>query len=241
MCTVTYLPWNGGFIITSNRDEAPDRSPLKLTEIRRNAELIAFPKDVKAGGTWIASSESGKVLCLLNGAFEKHHHRPPYRLSRGQMSLQFFDYPRIIDFLHTYDFRGIEPFTLVVWDGAELAEIRWDSRACLHFKKLDPQKPAIWSSSTLYPYEIRQMRITLFRKWLQTNVEFAPLNIRDFHSFGRVGDPTNDLVMNRNGVVRTVSITQVIFAQEKSIMHYDELIRNTQDEISMMVAASTNN
>lgn len=237
MCTVTYLPYNGGFVITSNRDEAPDRSPLELSRLDSGDEAIVYPKDVKAGGTWIAASQSGKVLCLLNGAFEKHHHRPPYRLSRGQMALQFFDYPSINDFVHGYEFQDIEPFTLVVWDGVELAEIRWDVHNCLHFKQLDASMPAIWSSSTLYPLPVRNQRLALFNQWLSTHSNYEPAEVRALHTFGRVGDPTNDLVMDRDGVVRTVSITQVILQKDTTSMHYEELIQNAEEEISLPLTA----
>ncbi|MCB0657501.1 MAG: NRDE family protein [Saprospiraceae bacterium] len=233
MCTVTYLPRPEGFIITSNRDEAPDRSPRHLTSEQGKLERVYFPKDVKAGGTWIAAGESGKVLCLLNGAFEKHPHRPPYRLSRGQMALHYFRYATTSDFINKYDFRGIEPFTLVLWDKINLVEIRWDVQECLHVKSLDSHQPSIWSSSTLYPIPVREQRKRLFGEWLSKHQDYDPRAIRAFHAFGKVGDPANDLVMNRDNVVRTVSITQVLANPDQITMHYDELIQNSMDELSL--------
>src|SRR4030095_9832506 len=85
MCTVSFVPLsNSRFILTSNRDETIKRglasSPQK---INRNGTEIICPVDPLASGSWIGVSEKGRVICLLNGAFERHKHRPPYRMSRG--------------------------------------------------------------------------------------------------------------------------------------------------------------
>ncbi|MEZ4896062.1 MAG: hypothetical protein R2806_04450 [Saprospiraceae bacterium] len=39
--------------------------------------------------------------------------------------------------------------------------------------------------------------------------------------------------MNRDNVVRTVSITQVLANPDQITMHYDELIQNSMDELSL--------
>ncbi|NDC40852.1 MAG: hypothetical protein EBZ77_04755, partial [Chitinophagia bacterium] len=56
MCTVTYLPLDNGHILTSNRDEQLLRqaaAPPELIEGKTGG--ILFPRDGKAGGTWIAA------------------------------------------------------------------------------------------------------------------------------------------------------------------------------------------
>ena len=91
MCTVTFLPkGDTDFILTSNRDEDPSRASLALVAESVGSQIVHFPKDPKAGGTWFASNKSDFTLCVLNGGFEKHKHNPPYRLSRGLMVLDFF-------------------------------------------------------------------------------------------------------------------------------------------------------
>ncbi|MFM8371345.1 MAG: NRDE family protein, partial [Bacteroidota bacterium] len=93
MCTVTYIPNRSGFTLTHNRDEAPSRSSVSISQNDEGPDgQIVYPRDSKAGGTWFAVSESGKTVCLLNGAFVRHHHNPPYKRSRGLMVLDFFNY-----------------------------------------------------------------------------------------------------------------------------------------------------
>ena len=105
MCTVTYIPQPGGhFVLTSNRDENAARSPQSLDSEVIGAAKLLFPRDTGAGGTWIAASDSNRVVCLLNGAFVKHQHQPPYKRSRGTMVLDFFRFATAESFFENYDF-----------------------------------------------------------------------------------------------------------------------------------------
>ena len=100
MCTVTYLPQgNDHFLLTSNRDEMPSRSPRSITVSEFAGQKLAFPRDEMAGGTWLAVSDHNRLACLLNGAFERHDRNPPYRMSRGVMVLEYFTYRDTADFL----------------------------------------------------------------------------------------------------------------------------------------------
>ena len=110
MCTVTYIPLSKNeFYLTSNRDEKSTRAeaiPPKKYKINNTA--VYFPKDPQAGGTWIAASEKKYTLCLLNGANKNHIKKESYRLSRGQMLLDFFNYNDAIHFKQNYNFNKIE-------------------------------------------------------------------------------------------------------------------------------------
>ena len=83
MCTVTYIPTKNGFCFTSNRDEKASRETIQPTIYINNRKELIFPKDKVAVGTWIATNGSNKITCLLNGAFEGHEKKGPYRKSRG--------------------------------------------------------------------------------------------------------------------------------------------------------------
>lgn len=228
MCTVTYIPTIAKqFILTSNRDENAMRSPRNITHVwERNQDMI-FPRDNNAGGTWIAASEKNKVVCLLNGAFVKHAHQPPYRLSRGIMVMDFFDFAHATDFFEQYDLSGIEPFTLVVIDGGRLFEFRWDE-AQKYIRELDPALPAIWASATLYPPPVQEKRREWFDRFLANHEAIGPDDIYAFHRYTGDGDPYNDLVMNRDGRVQTVSITQIISGPDQIEMIYNDLLNNVQ-------------
>ncbi|MCB0547926.1 MAG: NRDE family protein [Phaeodactylibacter sp.] len=224
MCTVTYIPLEGGnYLLTSNRDEAPARSPQNITRQRIAGQELAFPRDEAAGGTWIAISSANRLACILNGAFEKHDRNPPYRRSRGLMALDFFEYPSAEEFLKHYTFEGMEPFTMLVLERGRLLELRWDEQRT-HILWPDPRELHIWSSSPLYPKEVRYKREQWFAEWREGKRHFSREDALDFHCNAGEGDPWNDVVMNRGGIVRTVSITSIVKEDTFIDMQYHDLL-----------------
>lgn len=234
MCTVTYLPQGDGFILTHNRDEAPTRSPNQISRERRTRDTLLFPKDTKAGGAWVAASGEGRIACVLNGAFLKHHHQPPYRRSRGLVLLDFFDSPDPEAFIEDYDLHGIEPFTFLFFTATRVTELRWDG-VQRYRKDLPPDTPHFWCSATLYPPPMQARREQVFRDWLghyfspPDPAGRLPAAIYRLHRTGSVGDPQNDYVMNREGRVQTVSITQIVLRQNRVQMRYADLLEGHRD------------
>ena len=242
MCTVTFLPTSTGFILTHNRDEAPSRSPHHIERKKTESDVLLFPRDTKAGGAWIATAKSGKTACLLNGAFVKHRHNPPYRRSRGLMLLDFFEWERSDAFFQQYELDGIEPFTLLLMENGSVTELRWDGTQ-RHLKNLSGHEPHFWCSATLYPPDMQARREQVFRQWLEHIVHrqpstlhplpstFYPLpsTVYRLHLTGSVGDPENDFVMNRGGRVCTVSVTQVVVKNNFSQVRYFDLLEGHRD------------
>lgn len=223
MCTVTYIPkGTDHFILTSNRDESAKRiSSAPQFQITQSQHLV-FPVDPQSGGSWIAVAPNNRTACLLNGAFDKHQHQPPYRRSRGLVLLDSFDYADPGEFVNSYDFKGIEPFTLVLYRPKSLFEIRWDE-VDVHFERLNSSQPHIWSSSTLYNQEVRQRRAQWFTQWLEENKQPVLNDIMDFHQFGGEQDLKNGLVMNRENLVQTLSITAIHKQPAAIEMHHLDL------------------
>jgi hypothetical protein len=235
MCTVTYLPYQHGFILTHNRDEAPARSPQTITRESNGKDHLIFPRDTKAGGAWIVSARSGKTACLLNGAFVKHKHEPPYRRSRGLIMLDFFEWTDPDGFFTDYPLDGVEPFTFLLFQRHHVTEFRWDGTV-RYLKRLDPGEPLFWCSATLYPPDMQVMRAQVFQHWLnQSNIHrlendpHLAAAAYKLHLTGSVGDPEYDYRMNRGGRVMTVSITQIIQKQGLVRMRYSDLLEGHED------------
>ncbi|CAM4212243.1 hypothetical protein EWU23_03990 [Cytophagaceae bacterium 50C-KIRBA] len=234
MCTVSYIPTETGFILTSNRDE----KVIRPTDIPKNYHMkgshLIFPKDLQSGGTWIALSPSeNRIACLLNGAFENHTKKESYKLSRGQVLLDSFIYPNAEMFQAFMDFDDVEPFTLIMLENKStprLTELRWDGEQ-KHVSKLDTSKTKIWSSATLYSPEIRLLREQLFQEWLLHN---PPQNILDFHK-GSLGiNKENDIMMERGNALKTISISQIIQDYKGFSFKYIDLLspKNKHHEFS---------
>jgi hypothetical protein len=231
MCVLTYIPTSrNSYFLTNNRDEATVRTKaLPPKRYRLNNTQVFFPKDPQSGGTWIATSDNF-TICLLNGAFEKHTPQPPYRQSRGQIIVDFFQYKNIVDFTESYNFSGIENFTLVIIENTNsmnICELRWNG-ANLSEKNIDANQSHIWSSSTLYPPEVVSNREQWFEDFLKKNPTLTQEEILDFHKNGGNGDPENDLNMNRNDELKTQCIMQIVRHNQHHSFSFHDLLSNQE-------------
>ena len=227
MCTVTFIPAGDKLFITSNRDEKHWRSSaLSPAVYAGKTGNLLFPKDGDAGGTWIAAHENGNAIVFLNGGFVRHTPEPPYRKSRGLILLDLIDSPDPAAGFKTLPLHQIEPFTAVLWSTGRLVECRWDGTR-KYATELPVSKPHIWSSATLYDEAVVEKRKSWFNKWLKQHKQPSRDNILHFHQFTGDGDTHNDLRMNRNGQVFTVSVTLMALTDEMTQMHYLDLKNNT--------------
>ena len=223
MCTVTFIPANGKYFITSNRDEKNCRGTAVAPAIYQVGQRkLIFPKDADAGGSWIAMDENGNTVVLLNGAFEKHEAKPPYRQSRGQVVISTIAAPEPVTHFQQMDLSGIEPFTLVILDNRHLTECRWDGGR-KHQRKLNKNQAYIWSSITLYDHQTIQKREKWFADFLTAHPQPTQKDIFSFHHFAGDGDSSNDLLMKRHGLYSTVSITNVLLTGERASMKYIDI------------------
>ncbi len=222
MCTVTFIPSSSNFIFTSNRDEKAGRSAAIPPEAYSfDSGKILFPKDGDAGGTWIAVHQNGNAIVFLNGAFAAHKPKPPYRKSRGLILIDLIDSSSPAVSFQAVNLNNIEPFTAIIWDDSHLFECRWDGKN-KHSELLEINQPMIWSSATLYDEQIIAKRKTWFDTWIQQEAHPTQQNILHFHQFTGDGDTQNDLMMNRNGTVATISITSIaISATKAELLHLD--------------------
>ncbi len=190
MCTVSFIPINKeNFILTSNRDESPNRETISPEIYELNMVNLLFPKDKVAGGTWIGAGQNKRLICLLNGGFKPHKRKEKYRMSRGKIVTDLLSSTNINEKLTDYDLNDIEPFTLIVvnWiDELQLKEMVWDG----HRKHLidKPIEPTIWSSSLLYSEEVKKKREHWFLDYLKSADLYSDENIIDFHKYAGEGN-----------------------------------------------------
>lgn len=226
MCTLTYIPKNDGFILTSNRDEAKSRKVASFPKYKSiEGQKVLFPQDGDAFGSWIATSKE-RLVNLLNGAWEKYNHQPPYRKSRGIVLLDSFKYADFKGFSLEYDFDNIAPFTIVCLDfksQLSIKVLRWDGKET-SYESLDPQQAHIFSSAPLYPESIRMERENLFADFLKTKKQITVADMVDFHQFG--GNENAPIKLDESHFVHTISITSVEKKANELCMQYHDLIQN---------------
>ncbi|MDO9138345.1 MAG: NRDE family protein [Lutibacter sp.] len=232
MCTVTFLPLsNNNFILTSNRDEQPKRETLPPKIYEEDGIEMLFPKDKVAGGTWIGVSSKKRLVCVLNGGFIKHKRKENYSKSRGLIAKELLKENDFLPYIESLDLLGVEPFTMIVidWKNNELnlVELVWDENQ----KHLTKHKiePKIWSSSTLYTDEIKELRNTWFQQWLSEN-EFTSEAILKFHH-QKTDDKEQSILMKRN-YVETVSITSIKKNENTVEMIYEDVVHNKKNAVN---------
>ena len=128
MCTVSFIPVGGKVIITSNRDEKLWRLPALLPKQYPSASGgMIFPRDGDSGGSWVTLCSNGNAGVLLNGAFTKHERKESYAKSRGIIFLEVMGNNNPLTHFSGISLKGIEPFTLILWQENKLYECRWDN------------------------------------------------------------------------------------------------------------------
>lgn len=231
MCTVSYIPKKQGFILTSSRDENPSRGVALLPQRYELLDTSIFcPKDPASGGTWLLTSEDNYTLCLLNGAFVAHAKQANYRHSRGQVPLDFFKYDNEVEFIHKYDFLGLEPFTLLILHYAlttTFTVLRWDGMH-KHVEVLDSRKSHVFSSATLYTSDVQELRGQWLSEYLLDKKNISITQMAYFHTHTHMEDSYNGLRINRGETLKTVSVCSIDYNPIRTKILYYDLIKNKQ-------------
>lgn len=230
MCTVTFLPTDKGFIVTTNRDESAQRAQAEPPAVRLEDPEIVYPMDPEGGGTWVAASRD-KIVCLMNGAHGPHKRNPPYRHSRGKIVVDAAKSHQIEDFINNYPLHNIEPFTLIIAQKDGVIQLAWDGKQ-RDIKEYSSENPYIWSAPMLYSAEAQRKRKSWFAQWLSHDPAFNSDRIIDFHLNAGIGDSAIDLRMNRgeNGP-QTVSTTCLEWKPDSLSVKYFDLLSDSVKEL----------
>jgi hypothetical protein len=241
MCTVTYIPPVNGssFILTSNRDERVERQTAPPAMYAENGSSLWFPRDMRSGGSWIAINEEGRLCCLLNGAFVPHEKQEYHTLSRGKILMEMAAvHTGVEEYFQERDLSHVEPFTVLTIEHEQgmishFSESIWDG-AEKHYQELDRHKPAIWSSVTLYGEDYRYTRGQWFQKFYKEQPSpVSPEKVYGFHTGTHTNNAALNVIMQREGGLKTLSITQVTLQEGKMVMKYTDLIENKKHEIEV--------
>jgi len=241
MCTVSFIKHKEGFSLTSNRDEQSTRPTAEPKIYEEKNQQLTYPKDKKAGGTWIATSSKNTSVCLLNGAFKNHKKQPSYAKSRGIVLKERFEYKDNTSFIHNVELTGVEPFTLLMVDhdkGLDFMELVWDGKE-KHFKQIDTTKNHIWASATLYSEQQRQNRKKWFEEFLKNNKDIKTEDIISFHTGSFTDDKANDMLMQRDKALKTISVSQINIKPTQQNFIYKDLETNKSYHLNLNTSCQT--
>ena len=232
MCTVSFVYDNNSFLLTSNRDEKITRPSAIEPKIYQTAtKKIIYPKDAKAGGTWFVVDEFGNAIILLNGGKTKHIAKEKYRLSRGVIVLDLMASNAIVSTWKTIDLTDIEPFTLLVLEDKKPHQLQWSGEEKFT-NELELNQTYIWSSSTLYTPDIQQQRTEWFLQYINENQEITAEKMRFFHKNTEPKNAKNGLIINRDNLYKTLSVTQTVISDNVIFVNHSDLIQNEEYSIT---------
>lgn len=136
--------------------------------------------------------------------------------------LELIENKNIIEAWENIDLSNIEPFTLIVYTNKKLYKLQWNEENKVN-KSLNENQPHIWSSSTLYTKETRKNREVWFHNFIENETYLNAQNILNFHRFTENKDTLNGLIINREGNLQTLSITQAVIDFNKVTIKYLDL------------------
>ena len=223
MCTVVYVPDGEKRILASLRDESPLRPPAIPPRVIDEDEVTyIMPIDPYGNGSWVGFNDNRSAIILLNGAFIKHKHNPPYEMSRGLIVRKLLaNKMPVIEWMLT-PMEGLEPYTLVVFTDGQLFRLTWDGEK-KYRETLDKNASHIFSSSTLYEMETAKNRKDYFDDWIAMRPPINRLSLLNF--FNSVDDQTNGFIIDRPGSVKTLSYSYIELGQTESTICYYDLLK----------------
>lgn len=214
-------------ILVSLRDESPERQRALHPQLfNGNNMLSLYPQDQSAGGTWVGANHKGTIIILLNGGFVCHKRRSSYAKSRGLIVTELLSAIEPVSAWAHLDLSDIEPHTLVVWHNKQLFHLTWDGTASYVIEK-DKSTGHIWSSSTLYDEKASLIRKQWFDDWMKYAESYDSQKLLEF--FCASGDTHSGFIINRNEVVKTLSMSFIEAKENEISYRYHDL---ATDEIT---------
>ncbi len=235
MCTVSFCINQGEVIFTSNRDERTIRPASTMPMVENvGSKNIIYPKDPQSGGTWIGCDDWGNCIILLNGGFEMHQLKEKYRMSRGIIVKESIGSNDPLKYIKEVELSDIEPFQVILYGNGRLDRMVWDGSE-KHFFDLDIEKTHIFSSVTLYDEKMRSDREMWWEDFLKSH-EINGENIFKFHSTYKSEDRNSGLVINRENIVKTYSVSQIILNNNQGKFKHLDMQTNESKTIKFTIA-----
>ncbi|MBD5780251.1 NRDE family protein [Pelagicoccus sp. NFK12] len=229
MCTASWSAGQGRLSLYFNRDERKTRSaarPPECLQIDGTRMLAAIDPD--GGGTWLAVSEWGLCVFLLNhygaeAAFGKALENPT---SRGKLPLRYASIPsrgEAARRLKDEDLTSYHPFLLVLadckgteafsWDGAELASLALPR--------------AFLTTSSFRTREVQSYRISRYDALLGERDSLSEKSRRSLHLDTPHPDPAFNPMMLRADA-RTQSVSRVELDLHRACLRYQRVLDETR-------------
>jgi hypothetical protein len=224
MCTLSFIPGQGGYTAGMNRDELRSRPRALFPRIYERGGLVAAYPSEPESGTWVGVNGNGTLLALLNWNLGKAGAEMAKQRSRGELIPDLIfknDFKPAENALHGARLGGMLPFRLVGIDPQPetVREWRWNGKSVetLEF----PWARRHWFSSSLSDSVAEEQRGAICEALSTSGMADSPDWLPEFHRSHRPAAGAYSLCVHRPDAV-TVSYTEVIYGRGRITMRYIE-------------------
>ena len=233
MCTLTYHCNDQGYELLFNRDEQRSRSLALPPKLDTNLGAI-YPIDAQANGTWLAVSQSGLSLAILNYYqadkallnADNSGLRQNHFISRGELILGLLRDPQSsIPAILRQDLSCYRPFVLVHFPAhltarkGQVSVLAWDG---FELKNSPPVLPI--TSSSVDIEKVVASRIERYQNLVRDN-DFHVNHLKRFH-FSKQSEGHRSVNMSRKDAC-TVSISHISVKADTIGFNYFDNINKT--------------
>ncbi|MEO8032527.1 MAG: NRDE family protein [Gemmatimonadota bacterium] len=220
MCTVSWLPGPGGYLLCFNRDENRARSPALPPTLRADGGLeIIAPTDADGGGTWIGVNSAGVTICLAN-LYDSPNPSPANPISRGLLVLGLLGQRQLDSVeasLAAFETGRYRPFSLIGMEPDRPARIwRWDGARLT--SRAQPEAGLLITSSAVDQPRAESARRQLFEE-LYSSHWLSAASLVALHQSHRPERGGRSVCMHRPDA-HTVSLTRVEVTTDTISMAY---------------------
>jgi len=225
MCTATWAVTPSGYDLLFNRDEQRTRVRAEPPTVRTAADGTRFlaPLDPQGGGSWIAASDHGLTLCLLNSSEPDRTvgldagpgsrlPEPEAPLSRGRLPFILADCrsPADVAFrLENQDLTRYRPFLLLALACGRGGPSAWHWNGTRLGHRLAPAAPITTTSHDVREVtRIRREAFARLRRGLPAGSDPDVDVLFAYHTSENRERPGAGVAMRRDDA-RTVSLTHV--------------------------------
>jgi hypothetical protein len=241
MCTITIVPSPEGSVlrVLMNRDERRLRPVAHPPAVHRTgAGHAIWPTDPEGGGTWIAATDAGLVLMMMNLDGSR---RSPQLPSRGLLIPSLAGARSMDELLRLWerlDVTAFAPFRFVAATRRQLVVFTSGQRGPT---SASLGRPLVFASSALGDARAESARGELFARLLRTEIDPWSAQTR-FHQHAWPDRRDLSVMMSRVGAC-TVSQTEVLLTATSVSLVYRPVVdgwpvTSTERALDMISAAS---
>ena len=223
MCTVSWLRQNKALHVFCNRDEQRTRAvaiPPRIFQTEQGC--ILYPEDPVGKGTWVAVSDTGFCVTVLNH-YPENYALPETVVSRGQLVKQLAmcaDMAHAGQTLKALDMSAFRPCLLLLLDEKESLRFTWDGKQLL--EEACPSFTGSISTSSYKTKVVQAYRDQLFADVAAAYEEVQPADLQAYHLHAEPGLEKESILMSRPESC-TVSYARITIRPDKiQFDYYDQ-------------------